>query len=130
MGHRNRFLLLLTFALAHLASGCQRNDRPDDPAKAPSDASTKIEKIDKAGLHNFYRINDKLLSGRSPEGEEGFRSLKEMGVLTIISVDGAKPDVALARKFGLAVASRPNRSPAPGSILKTHTWRPAGTPSS
>src|SRR5882757_8959774 len=99
MTQMNRLFCFLILAVALVASGCQRNGQPAaNHPKPPSDTSTKIEKD---GLHNVYRINDKLFSGSSPEGEEGFRSLKEMGVLTVISVDGAKPDVARARKFGL-----------------------------
>jgi protein tyrosine phosphatase (PTP) superfamily phosphohydrolase (DUF442 family) len=105
MAKMNRLFLFLMFAVAHLVAGCQRNSRPtEDSSKPSSDSSTKIEKN---GLHNVYRINDKLFSGSSPEGEEGFRSLKELGIQTIISVDGAKPEVALAHKFGLRYVHLP-----------------------
>lgn len=53
------------------------------------------------GLHNVITVTAKLLSGSCPEGEAGFKSLHDLGVKTIISVDGAKPDVELARKAGL-----------------------------
>src|SRR5207302_312223 len=33
--------------------------------------------------------------------DEGFRSLRDLGVKTVISVDGAKPDLARARRYGL-----------------------------
>jgi protein tyrosine phosphatase (PTP) superfamily phosphohydrolase (DUF442 family) len=56
---------------------------------------------DVRGLHNVHRITDKLLSGSSPDDEEGFRSLRDLGVKTIISVDGARPDAALARRHGM-----------------------------
>lgn len=59
------------------------------------------------GLHNVLRVTDKLLSGSSPEGEEGFRSLKNVGVKTIISVDGARPDVEGARQHGLRYVHLP-----------------------
>jgi protein tyrosine phosphatase (PTP) superfamily phosphohydrolase (DUF442 family) len=58
-------------------------------------------KIQAAGLHNVYRITDKLMSGSSPDGDAGFKSLKELGVKTVISVDGAKPDIVHAHKYGL-----------------------------
>jgi protein tyrosine phosphatase (PTP) superfamily phosphohydrolase (DUF442 family) len=58
-------------------------------------------------LHNVYRITDQLFSGSSPEGDEGFRSLKGLGIKTIISVDGARPDVTTARKFDLRYAHFP-----------------------
>jgi len=53
------------------------------------------------GLHNVFRITGNLYSGSSPEGDEGFRSLQELGVKAVLSVDGARPNVAAARKFGL-----------------------------
>lgn len=56
---------------------------------------------DYPGLHNVNRAGESLLVGSEPEGEEAFRTLKELGVQTIVSVDGAQPDVALAKKYGL-----------------------------
>jgi protein tyrosine phosphatase (PTP) superfamily phosphohydrolase (DUF442 family) len=58
-------------------------------------------------LHNVYRITDQLFSGSSPEGDKGFRSLKGLGIKTIISVDGARPDVVAAHKFDLRYAHIP-----------------------
>jgi len=42
-----------------------------------------------------------IYSGSEPHGEEAFRSLAKMGVKTVVSVDGARPQVELARKYGL-----------------------------
>jgi protein tyrosine phosphatase (PTP) superfamily phosphohydrolase (DUF442 family) len=53
------------------------------------------------GLHNVYRITDKLYSGSSPDVDTGFRSLQKLGIKTIISVDGARPDVTAARAHGM-----------------------------
>lgn len=63
--------------------------------------------VEATGLHNVYRLTDKLLSGSSPEGEEGFRSLQKLSVRTIISVDGSRPDVELARRYGLRYVHLP-----------------------
>ena len=60
-----------------------------------------------AGLHNVLRVTDKLISGSSPEMQAGFESLKKIGVRTIISVDGAKPDIARAAKFGMRYVHLP-----------------------
>src|SRR5579883_2265955 len=81
--------------------GCQSRSLapPEKVAAAPTEK--EAGPIPKDGLHNVYRITDKLFSGSSPEGDEGFRSLKELGVRTVISVDGSRPDVERARKFGL-----------------------------
>jgi protein tyrosine phosphatase (PTP) superfamily phosphohydrolase (DUF442 family) len=68
------------------------------PFPAPhSDAA----KLTLPGLHNVYRITDKLYSGSSPDGDEGFRSLERLGIKTVISVDGARPDVSTAHSHSL-----------------------------
>jgi protein tyrosine phosphatase (PTP) superfamily phosphohydrolase (DUF442 family) len=81
--------------------GCQGRT-PEKPT-TPDQASPRHL----SGLHNVYRITDRLYSGSSPEGDEGFQSLKELGVKTVISVDGAKPEVEHARKFGLRYVHLP-----------------------
>lgn len=60
-----------------------------------------------AGLHNVIKVTEKLLSGSSPEGDEGFASLQKLGVKTIISVDGAKPDLEKAKKYTLRYVHLP-----------------------
>lgn len=59
------------------------------------------------GLHNVLRITDKLLSGSVPEGDTGFQTLQKLGVKTIITVDGAKPEVERAKKFGMRYVHLP-----------------------
>jgi protein tyrosine phosphatase (PTP) superfamily phosphohydrolase (DUF442 family) len=56
---------------------------------------------DYAGIHNVVAFHEGFYSGSVPEGDEGFRTLAAMGVRTIISVDGAPPDVERARAHGL-----------------------------
>jgi protein tyrosine phosphatase (PTP) superfamily phosphohydrolase (DUF442 family) len=63
--------------------------------------------LDLAGLHNVFRVTDQLYSGSSPEGDTGFQSLQELGVRTMVSVDGARPEVERARKFGLRYVHLP-----------------------
>jgi protein tyrosine phosphatase (PTP) superfamily phosphohydrolase (DUF442 family) len=74
------------------------------PTTSPPQASAKIEAT---GLHNVYRITDKLYSGSSPDGEDGFRSLQKLGIQTVISVDGAKPEVETAHKYGMRYVHLP-----------------------
>jgi protein tyrosine phosphatase (PTP) superfamily phosphohydrolase (DUF442 family) len=59
------------------------------------------------GLHNILQVMPGLLSGSSPEGDASFASLKKLGVKTIITVDGAKPDLDRARKFGMRYVHLP-----------------------
>jgi hypothetical protein len=64
-------------------------------------------KLEVPGLHNVFRVCDTIFSGSGPEGEQAFASLKKLGVKTVISVDGARPDVGLARKYGLRYVHMP-----------------------
>ncbi|HYC99663.1 MAG TPA: hypothetical protein VEB22_00420 [Phycisphaerales bacterium] len=43
-----------------------------------------------------------LLSGSVPESDADFAHLRDLGIRTIISVDGASPDVARASRYGLS----------------------------
>jgi protein tyrosine phosphatase (PTP) superfamily phosphohydrolase (DUF442 family) len=57
--------------------------------------------VEAEGLHNVLRISDKIYSGSGPEGPKSFAALRRLGIKTVISVDGARPDVELARRHGL-----------------------------
>src|SRR4051794_23849607 len=63
--------------------------------------------VEAAGLHNIFRVTDRLYSGSSPEGDASFAALRKLGIKTVISVDGARPDVKRARKFGLRYVHLP-----------------------
>lgn len=60
-----------------------------------------------AGIHNFHRATTNVFSGAQPEGEAAFAALAGLRVKTILSVDGAKPDVVLAAKHGLRYVHLP-----------------------
>jgi protein tyrosine phosphatase (PTP) superfamily phosphohydrolase (DUF442 family) len=53
------------------------------------------------GIRNVFRVSERLYSGSVPSGEAGFATLKKLGIRTIISVDGEKPDLEAARRHGL-----------------------------
>ncbi len=59
-------------------------------------------------LPNLVQIHPRVMSGGLPEGDAAFQELSDLGVKTIISVDGAKPDVETARKFGLRYVHLPH----------------------
>ena len=69
---------------------------PTAPAQPTLDAAGHP-----AGLENFRKWSDKIAQGGQPAGEVAFRNLAAMGYMTIVSVDGAKPDVELAAKYGI-----------------------------
>ncbi len=62
---------------------------------------------DQNHLHNAHYVTAKVIAGAQPEGEASFEALRAMGVKTILSVDGAAPDVAMAHKFGLTYVHLP-----------------------
>ncbi len=63
--------------------------------------------VHRHGLDNAYWLTDKVLSGAQPEGDAAFGELAALGVKTIISVDGAKPDAEAARRHGLRTVHLP-----------------------
>ncbi len=52
-------------------------------------------------VHNLFRATTNVFSGNSPDGEAAFAEIAKLGVKTIVSVDGSKPDIETARKHGL-----------------------------
>jgi len=53
------------------------------------------------GLHNVVTYDEDIVCGGVPEGEEGLRTLRAMGIKTIVSVDGTKPNAAAAEQLGM-----------------------------
>lgn len=64
-------------------------------------AMTDSKPLDYPGIHNAVAYHPGYISGSVPEGEAGFETLAAMGVKTIISVDGAEPEVAKAAAHGM-----------------------------
>lgn len=73
----------------------------DVPTAAPAISLTSTN------WHNFFRVSPRLLSGSQPEGEAAFEELARLGVKTIVSVDGARPDIEAARRHGLRYVHLP-----------------------
>lgn len=65
-----------------------------------------LERMSVEGLENVFRVRPDLYSGGQPT-EAGFAELAKLGVKTVISVDGAAPDLDLARKYGLRYVHLP-----------------------
>ena len=59
------------------------------------------------GLHQVVAYVPGIWSGAAPEGEFAFESLRRLGVRTIVSVDGAAPEVDLARAEGIRYVHLP-----------------------
>ena len=93
-------LTLLLAALALASAGCFRSPPQVRPSVSPAPLTAD-------GLHNVFRLTDDLYSGGSPDGEAGFASLRDLGIRTIISVDGATPAWRKAAKHGFRYVHLP-----------------------
>lgn len=73
----------------------------------PMPTAADAKPVDYPGLHNVVAYAPGVLSGSVPEGEEGFATLKKMGIKTVMSVDGAEPELDLAQRYGLKYVHLP-----------------------
>jgi protein tyrosine phosphatase (PTP) superfamily phosphohydrolase (DUF442 family) len=96
----------LVWLLIYGTLGCARSSGPPAQTLAKDKLAAPVA-LTSAHLPNPVRIHPKVVSGGLPEGDAAFRELKSLGFKTIISVDGARPDVELARKYGLRYVHLP-----------------------
>ena len=101
--------LLIAVGLACLVAGCQSSSTEsvtDDTIRAavqvvpPAVEAGKLNQ-ELAGLHNLMKVSDRIFSGSEPHGEPAFDSLKSLGIQTIVSVDGARPQLEQAHEHGI-----------------------------
>lgn len=97
-------------AVASVATGVEPTQEPaktlslqptQEPAKAPA-------KVPAKHLPNPVSVHPRVISGGLPEGDAAFAELRTLGVRTIVSVDGAEPDVAAAARHGLKYVHLPH----------------------
>lgn len=93
---------------AFVLFGCAKQSPPGPSSAQPSTGRAPAEKIATEHLPNAIRLHEKVISGGQPDGDAAFAELEQLGVKTVISVDGAKPDVELARKHGLRYVHLPH----------------------
>ena len=89
------------FIVFLVAVGCQA--KPDGSANA----HIAVLRLDAVGLHNVFRVSDRIYSGSIPDEGAAFAALQKLGIQTILSVDGAKPDADAARRHGLRYVHLP-----------------------
>jgi protein tyrosine phosphatase (PTP) superfamily phosphohydrolase (DUF442 family) len=108
-------VLRLVACSALVFAGCEQRNSASPTAKAPpivsatsaesptatTTAASRTTEAEPAGLHNLMQVTQRIYSGSEPHGEEGIASVQKLGVKTIVSVDGAKPAVETARKYGM-----------------------------
>jgi protein tyrosine phosphatase (PTP) superfamily phosphohydrolase (DUF442 family) len=84
----------------------------EPPAAKVPDASASPTLADDTprdfpGIHNVVAFADGFYSGSVPEGDAGFDSLVALGVKTVISVDGAIPELEKAKARGMRYVHLP-----------------------
>ncbi len=83
------------------------------------------------GLHNLMRLSKDVYSGSEPDGNDAFESLRKLGIRTIVSVDGATPNVALAREYGIRYVHIPfgyDAIPSAAQLSLTRVAKESATP--
>ena len=92
-----RLLAACSLTLPVLLGACE-SSRSDvaEVGPAPIPAIKELP-----GLHNYRRWSEHVAQGAQPEGDKAFEALKAEGITTVLTVDGAVPDVATAERLGL-----------------------------
>ncbi len=86
-------LLLLSGALAGCESG------PTAAAVDPTAPAPPVKAL--PGLEHFRRWSERVAQGGQPDGDAAFAALAAEGITTVLSVDGALPDLEGATRAGL-----------------------------
>lgn len=97
--------ILILFAALQLPGSCASQAQEVAKPTLPGLAATKA--VDLPGLHNVVAYTPGVVGGAVPEGSAGLRTLAMLGVRTVISVDGATPEVAQARALGIRYVHLP-----------------------
>ncbi len=100
---RMRIAIVLSVCLV---VACQHGEREASVVAAEATVTYSEDGMPE-GLPRFRKWSPKHFQGAQPEGEVAFRNLAALGVTTVISVDGAIPDLASAHKYGLTYAHVP-----------------------
>lgn len=95
-----------------IASGSPRNhERPDEStpsAQSEEDCTAHLSAVDRRLLPNALWVHARVLSGGQPQGEAGYAELQRLGIRTIISVDGIRPDLEAAHEHRLQLIHLPH----------------------
>ncbi len=94
------FLLLLWWHSARPSADAAENDRPSSSSRNDSIAAIRMTPTatDLPGLQNTMQLTPRIYSGGEPQGPQAFERLHAMGIRTVVSVDGIRPDVESARR--------------------------------
>ncbi|TWU06277.1 hypothetical protein [Stieleria varia] len=79
-----------------------------DSQVTAQDSDNLPRRLEASHLPNPVQVHATVISGGLPEGDAAFKELAELGIKTIISVDGMKPDLEAAKKYGLRYVHLPH----------------------
>ncbi|MCA9233887.1 MAG: cytochrome c [Planctomycetales bacterium] len=97
---RRRLCVLSSLVAALLAA--TRLAAQDSAAEHGARSTTIAHKVEgPSELQNLMQLSPRLYSGGEPHAADAFAELARRGIKTIVSVDGARPDVAEAKRHGL-----------------------------
>jgi len=97
--------ITLLLALGHVGSSLGQDKLDSAQLEKPKQRAYRLTT---KHLPNAIQIHDRVISGGQPVGELAFREISELGIKTVISVDGLKPAIELAKKFGLRYVHLPH----------------------
>ena len=60
-----------------------------------------VEPQEFEGLHNVFHLSDQIVSGSEPHGDAAMQKLADLGIRTIVSVDGKAPEAEKAAALGM-----------------------------
>ena len=102
--------LALAAALAMAAPACSTSTctgRPPAPAATGITAQELTRLGEENGIHHLGEVAPGLLRGAQPEGDAAFALLAGLGVKTVLSVDGSRPDAEGAARHGIRTVHLP-----------------------
>jgi protein tyrosine phosphatase (PTP) superfamily phosphohydrolase (DUF442 family) len=94
-------------ALLCIIPGCAANDELDGPQQSQATVDFGFQAIDSPNLPRLLKLSDQIFSGAEPKVEQAFADLAQLGVKTIIGVDGARPKIEWAAKYGMSYVHIP-----------------------
>jgi len=78
-------------------------------SQSPENSDTTLpRKQPSKHLPNLIQVTPNVYSGGLPEGPDAFQELKSLGIKTILSVDGAKPDLDAAAQVAIQYVHIPH----------------------
>jgi len=93
----NRLILLAVVMCISAAFDRAIGDDPADVRATIGESNTDAHPL----LPNLLKITDQMYCGAEPSSEDAFARLATYGIKTLVSVDGARPDIEQARRHGL-----------------------------